>query len=59
MNGPSKVVTPAQTDSFADWKDFHRAGEESHFEYNPAASDITDQNKAFPEVTDYEPPEKM
>ena len=32
-DGPGKVVTPAETESFADWRDFHREGEASEFEY--------------------------
>jgi hypothetical protein len=59
MNGPGKVVTPQDSTHFADWKDFHRDGEERHFEYNPTAGDITDQSKSFPETSDYCPPEKM
>jgi hypothetical protein len=46
-------------DKFDDWKNFTRTGEESHFTYNPAASDITPQDGSFPEVTDVEAPEKM
>lgn len=59
MNGPGKVVTPAESGKFADWKDFHREGEEKHFEYNPVAGDITKQSGDFPETSDYCPPEKM
>lgn len=59
FNGPGKVVTPNETESFADFKDFHREGEERHFEYNPAASDITKQSGDFPETDDFEAPEKM
>lgn len=59
MNGPGKVVTPNETDSFADFKDFHREGEERHFTYNPAAGDITTQSGAFPETSDVDAPEKM
>jgi hypothetical protein len=58
--GPGKVVTPQESDTFADWKDFHRDGEEKHFTYNPAADDITTQHRdKFPETDDFEPPEKM
>lgn len=59
MNGPRNVVTPSESDTFADWKQFHREGEEKHFTYNPAASDITKQSGDFPEVTDVDAPEKM
>ena len=55
MSGPEE-----ETESFADWKDFHREGEERHFTYNPAAAEITEQHRdAFPETDDFEPPEKM
>jgi hypothetical protein len=59
FKGPGKVVTPNDDTSFADFKDFHREGEESHFKYNPAASDITKQSGDFPETGSYDPPEKM
>ena len=39
MNGPGKVVEPSDTDSFGDWQDFHREGEESHFEYSDKTRD--------------------
>jgi len=59
MNGPGKVVTPAETNKFADWRDFHREGEEKHFTYNPAARDITAQSGEFDEDYKANPPEKM
>lgn len=50
---------PDDTGSFADSRDFHREGEESHFKYNPAASDITKQSGDFPYSADADAPEKM
>lgn len=57
--GPRNVVTPASKDSFSDWKDFHREGEESRFDYNPAASDIVPQSGDFPLPDGPNAPEKM
>lgn len=59
MRGPGKIVTPNNTDSFGDWKDFHREGEERHFTYNPAKADITDQHGQFDEDYEANFPEKM
>jgi hypothetical protein len=58
MTGPKQVPDNSEGGSWDDWKDFTRPGEESRFSYNPAAEEITNQDGAFPEVTDYEPPEK-
>jgi hypothetical protein len=32
-------VTPAEKSSFGDWQDFHREGEESHFDYSDSTKD--------------------
>ncbi len=58
-HGPKQAPDNSEQSSWEDWKDYHSPDKSSEFTYNPAAEEITNQNKAFPEVTDYEPPEKM
>jgi hypothetical protein len=57
--GPEQVPDNSEESSWEDWKDYHAPDKSSHFEYNPAASEITDQSGKFPESDDFEPPEKM
>jgi hypothetical protein len=63
MMPPKQTVDNSEhgKEEWDDPKDFHREGETlGHFEYNPAAEEITAQHRdKFPEVTDFEPPEKM
>lgn len=37
--GPGKVVAPADSSGFSDWQDFHREGEEKHFEYSDSTQE--------------------
>jgi len=60
MNGPGKVVSPNETESFGDWQDFHREGEESHFKYSDSTKDhiLNGESQHFSYGKD-ELPEKM
>lgn len=61
MNGPKYENGNDSDDSgWSDPKDYSNCKYgASEFQYNPAAAEITDQNKAFPETDDFEAPEKM
>jgi hypothetical protein len=60
MNGPEQVPDNSEHSAgdFQDWKGFTRPGEESHFKYNPAASDITPASGDFPLPDGPDAPEK-
>lgn len=58
FSGPEQEPEDS-AEGFKDFKDFQIEGKSRHFEYNPAAADITSQSGSFPETDDVEAPEKM